>query len=732
MSTVKNWFANTTKSLQLGLIWLFVLFIIDVVDGIFLLQSTTSRIKADENIENLLIQSVSMYVGQMFVGYMLVGVMAGMLLQVFFRVWFPKEPSKKELYTAWVIFSTVVSVWWYMQNIVYMPALHTWLGGFQAEVGDFFDPWQVNSLGAVLGVFVLWKAHARWKGEDNRLFWKHALALPIWASVCVFALHNPIPEHSVPNKGPNLLIIGVDALRPDHLKRNGYFRNTAPNLEALLQESVVFTNAFTAIARTYPSWVSILTGRWPINNGIRDNLPHPDLLVPSISNFAQEMKDAGWTTNFITDDSRFSYMVPKMGFDFIEQPEVSLTNFSLSVTEPRFRIFHGFLHNPLGFMVAPVLRHNQGFGRSYRPELFKDTVVDMLAESSENNQFMMAVHSCVLHAPGDRNYPWSREFDQRYYTLRNRFRYSQSGSSLLESFLDKGKNIDDVLHQDQNIYDSGLLMADDLIGDMVAELKRSGLWDNTIIVLLSDHGEEMFAQDLPYKYQGPNHGYHPYGEGQHHVMLAIRFPENLAVSAEYASYKGTEISDTVRLIDLAPTIAELFSLEWNNEFDGASLLPLIKGAKEPEERLVYIETGVSEKDYWQKEHRDYPFPSLSRRYGIHENGAVHVREDFMDSIVSGKDRVVQRGKWKLVWRPTKEGGVVELYDRHEDPHNRVNLAQDNPLVVAELGMYMSQFLEQDGEVNPMFAEWKAIRETGVLPQQDEVPVDVPVEPSTNP
>ena len=212
MSTVKNWFANTTKSLQLGLIWLFVLFIIDVVDGIFLLQSTTSRIKADENIENLLIQSVSMYVGQMFVGYMLVGVMAGMLLQVFFRVWFPKEPSKKELYTAWVIFSTVVSVWWYMQNIVYMPALHTWLGGFQAEVGDFFDPWQVNSLGAVLGVFVLWKAHARWKGEDNRLFWKHALALPIWASVCVFALHNPIPEHSVPNKGPNLLIIGVDAL----------------------------------------------------------------------------------------------------------------------------------------------------------------------------------------------------------------------------------------------------------------------------------------------------------------------------------------------------------------------------------------------------------------------------------------------------------------------------------------------------------------------------------------
>ena len=95
-----------------------------------------------------------------------------------------------------------------------------------------------------------------------------------------------------------------------------------------------------------------------------------------------------------------------------------------------------------------------------------------------------------------------------------------------------------------------------------------------------------------YKYHGPNHGYHPYGEGQHKVMLGIRFPDG--------SHAGKDISSTVRLIDIAPTFAEYFKLNWGAEFDGKSLLPLLAGEQEEEKRLVYIETGVSEKKYWNR------------------------------------------------------------------------------------------------------------------------------------
>jgi arylsulfatase A-like enzyme len=400
-------------------------------------------------------------------------------------------------------------------------------------------------------------------------------------------------------------------------------------------------------------------------------------------------------------------MVPKMGFDKIDQPQIGLKNFALSITEPRFRIFHGFLHNPLGFTISPVLRHNQAFGRSYRPELFNDAVVDLLAQSAKKERFMMAVHSCVLHAPGDRNYPWSRMYDQQGYTGKNRFRYSRSGTALIAKSMSDGDSEIDITKQDHNIYDSGMQMADAMIKDIVDELKRSGLWDNTIIVLLSDHGEEMYAEDLPYKYHGPNHGYHPYGDGQHHVMLGIRFPDG--------AHKGKTIEDTVRLVDLAPTIADHFSLDWDNEFDGRSLLPLINGEEEEEERLVYIETGVSEKGYWQRGHRKYPFPSLSARYGVHESGSLHVKKEFMEHIVQGKDRAVQLGRWKLVWRPTISSGIVELYDRKADPLNRYNLAKQNPRIVAHLGLKMLPFLEADGEKNTLFKRWEVISERNETP-----------------
>ena len=62
----------------------------------------------------------------------------------------------------------------------------------------------------------------------------------------------------------------------------------------------------------------------------------------------------------------------------------------------------------------------------------------------------------------------------------------------------------------------------------------------------------------------------------------------------------------------------------------------MKGQQEEEERLVYIETGVSEKGYWQKGHRKYPFPSLSARYAVTDSGAIHVKEEFMEHIVQAK------------------------------------------------------------------------------------------------
>ena len=570
------------------------------------------------------------------------------------------------------------------------------------KISDGLDFWMIDSIAVAVIVILLALIWRRWNGQERSNLLKRLALIPLWILGVFLLLRNPSPNVPEKNSGPNVILLGIDALRPDHLQQNGYHRETAPNLENLLQESVVFTDAYATIARTYPSWSSILTGKWPYNNGIRDNLPPPDLLVPKVPLLTKKMQEAGYHTTFLTDDSRFSYMVPEMGFDEIVQPKVGIINFAISVTEPRFRVYHGLLHNPIGFSISPTLRHNQAFGRSYRPELFSDEVINSLAASAQNDKFMLALHSCVLHAPGDRNYPYSRMFEQRGYQGKNRFRYSKSGSTMLPANVKGSDTKDEVNEQDLKIYDSGMQMADELVGKLVEHLKSSGLWENTLIVTFSDHGEELWSADLPYDYHGPNHGFHPYGDGQHHVMLGFRFPDG--------KHAGEEVSETVRLIDIAPTLAEYFQLNWPESVDGDSVLGLLTGERESEKRLVYVETGVSERKYWNKGHLRYPFRTLSQRYEIHDENIIHVKKEFMESIIQVKDRFVQMGRWKLVWRPLKKGYTVELFDRSTDPLNLNNLYSENRGIAAHLGLKLQPFLEDDGVKSSYFKRWAVLAE----------------------
>jgi arylsulfatase A-like enzyme len=397
-------------------------------------------------------------------------------------------------------------------------------------------------------------------------------------------------------------------------------------------------------------------------------------------------------------------MTPEVGFDDIYQPEVNIQNFAISMTEPRFRVFHSWLHNPIGFALVPVIRHNQAFGKSYNPTIFADAAADQLAQSSQHDQFFYALHSCVLHAPGDRNYPWSMKFGQKGYEGPNRFRYSRSGSAIMKESTDDLAPVKELVEQDLRIYNAGLSMADELVEKLVGSLKESGLWDNSIVILVSDHGENMWAPDLPYRYRGPNHGFHPYGEGQHHVAMAIRFPNG--------EFSGQIVDAPVRLIDITPTIVDYLQLDWAGDFDGASMMPLLLGEKEPEPRMVYIETGLSEPKYWPKDHKKYPFKKISDRYAIDfDTGRVHIKEKFLPFLVAAKDRSLQLGRWKLVWRPLKDGANVELYDRVLDPENRNNIYQKHPPVAAKLGLRLKPFLEKDGVDMVLFDVWEQIDRT---------------------
>ena len=690
---------RTTRNILLGLFWFIALFVWDALDSLFYLKRATSRIKTDETTVSQLKGAVLDYVTGAASAYLLMGIMAGIMIHLIMRILHPDRPSFLKWFTTGTLLVLISSSLGFARQIITFPTLHAWFP-WRQQWAEFAEPVWVDAAWALATLCVLILGQRAWAKSEQPGFAARVGLASAYAIGVALLLQPLTADDAVDNEGMNVVLIGVDALRPDRLGHFGNPRNTSPNIDAVLEESVIFTQAFSQISRTYPAWTTTMTGTWPTSHGIRDNLPTANRLVPDQALLPAVMSDAGYTTGFATDDSRFSYMVPQTGFQMIRQPTVGLQNFAISVNEPRFRAFHGLLHNRVGFSLLPVQAYNQSFGASYRPDQFIEWAVDGLAELSHSNKFFYAIHSCVLHVPGDRVYPWYRMFDQNGYEGPNRFRYSASGSSLVVNEVDnaKGKKAKRIAEQDLRIYDSGIRMADDLVGEVVNELKESGLWDNTLLILFSDHGEEIWAPDLPYKWWGPNHGFHMYGEGHTNVAFAIRFPDGM--------HAGEVVDDPVRLIDFAPTIADLLNLKWPNSVDGESVMPLVRGDSGDEPRPVYMETGLSEPRYWVKGHKKYPFKRVSKRYKLDpESDQVHIRTKFLPHLIAGKDRAMQIGKWKLIWHSLKRGIRVDLYDRETDPYNRIDRAEDHPEVVEELGTALLPFLEVDGIEAPPVSEW---------------------------
>ena len=680
-------------------LWFIGLFVWDAVDSYYQLKRATQRINTDSATMDAVEGAVLSFVSGAAAAYLFMGVMAGLLLHCVVRLLHHHPlPTARWLRTILGVLTAGTLLGTARQMITF-PALYAGYP-YRQEWVDLAEPSWVDAGWGLFILGILATGWIRWGRRSRALFGRRLIAALGLAVAFTWATAPLDAERAQDNQEMNLVLIGVDALRADRLGHFGNERETSPHIDQFLSESLTYTQAFSQLSRTYPAWTTTMSGTWPTRHGIRDNLPTADRLVPKVPLLAQVMKAAGYATGFATDDSRFSYMVPDTGFEMIRQPKVGLQNFAISVHEPRFRAFHGLLNNRVGFMFLPVQAYNQAFGASYRPSDFVQWAVDGLAEISQNDKFFYAMHSCVLHVPGDRVHPWHSMFGQKGYKGRNRFRYSATGSSLMVNEIEgaKGERAKRIADQDLRIYDAGILMADDLVGEIMAELRESGLIDNTIVVLFSDHGEEIWDTDLPYKWRGPNHGFHMYGEGSSNVVFAIRFPDG--------QHAGKQIDDPIRLIDFAPTVADLFDLTWPGEMDGQTVMPLAEEDHRKTERLVYMETGLSEPRYWVPGHKRYPFKKVSKRYRFDpEADQVHIRTKFLPHLIAGKDRAVQRGRWKLVWHAMKRGIRVHLYDREADPVNRVDRAEDFPEVVAALGQDLIPFLEGDGITPPPVEDW---------------------------
>lgn len=508
------------------------------------------------------------------------------------------------------------------------------LWAYFAEHGTPLEP-QFAALILIVGVVI---AAVRARGKRAV---KAAAIATAGALSAGFVLAAHAPGES---RHPLVVVIGIDAFRPDRLAANGSHKGVAPNLDAFVQDAVLFDRAYTPIAQTEPAWRSLLTARWPSRTGVRYPLTAESRLVP-MATFPAEFAKAGYSTSFRTDCSRFHYEGEPSGFAIREQPPRGAVNFMLE--KLRYRMVGIFGANALGSALLPEMVDNRALAGIHEPFAYADRLSEKLLTEAKAGPALFTFHATAAHFPGDPTYPYYRQFADPDAPLERRLR-------MVFAPVVKGAARKDGATREASeaLYDELLAQADEQVGMLLGALKREGLYEEATIVIFSDHGESFHA-DAP-EIQGSTsvHGARLHEE-ENRILLAVKPPRSKGLKG------GARANDLVRLVDLGPTLLDLYGLPKMENVEGESFAAALGGEALPP-RLLYAETGFTHvsPDVFDPDHRA-DAPRGFESFTVRPDGVVEVAATAHDKILGEKDIAAFDGAGWLIRSPNKDGTIKE-------------------------------------------------------------------------
>jgi arylsulfatase len=319
----------------------------------------------------------------------------------------------------------------------------------------------------------------------------------------------------------NILLVSIDTLRADHLGCYGYFRDTSPVIDALAKESVFFELGLTPLATTLPAHTSLLTATHPMEHGTLANTNRGKFKFnrpKSIRSFAEYAQARGYRTAAVVSAAPLSRITGiHEGFDLFDEPE----------------------------------------GHERIAEGTNAVVFSTLKELGDGPFFLWVhyfdPHSPYLPPPG----------------YRDRF---QGGDELDAHIAERGIPESLVRPNKKTIrpraaidaYDNEIFYVDEQLGVLFDVLRSKGLWNDTVTVLVSDHGEGLGEHGMA------GHGY--VHREQIHVPMMIRVPGR----------EHQRVSAAVSLVDVMPTVLGLMGDEehaaWKPFLDQASGRDLLAAA----------------------------------------------------------------------------------------------------------------------------------------------------------
>jgi len=333
------------------------------------------------------------------------------------------------------------------------------------------------------------------------------------------------PALTVARKAPLAIIYLVDTLRADHTGVYGYSRKTTPELDAFARDAVVFDAAVAHASWTKPSVASILTSRLP---GQHRAVQLRDALDPSNVTIAERLDERGWATG------------------------AAIANSVIYGAESEF---------DRGFDVFAGL-HGEEDRRSKL--VGADVVVDSALAFLRSRQGLptfLYVHTMDPHVPYEPPPPFDRMFEP----------FPADGHPARDPRTDFREPLDRERMIAQ--YDGDIAFGDREFGRFVRELKAAGLYEDALVVFLSDHGEEFLDHG------GWLHGRSLFDE-LIRVPLVVKLPGNRGA--------GTRVAEQVQGIDVVPTVLEAMGLPLAPDLGGEPLQRTLAGGGKPRPALAEI------------------------------------------------------------------------------------------------------------------------------------------------
>jgi arylsulfatase A-like enzyme len=500
---------------------------------------------------------------------------------------------------------------------------------------------------------------------------------PILAAATTLVGCGPQPTAPRP---PDVVLIVLDTLRPDHLGCYGYERDTSPHLDALARDGVIFENAQSPAPWTAPSVASLLTSLYPDVHGVTEH-PRAGSLPLAAPTLAERLSERGYTTAAFTEGGyvKAAFGLDR-GFDLFQDQAGDGAGFMGNLHHPSrlranvdrarewlaardaapfFLFFHTYeVHSPLRAPEEFIRFFRPGFDDADHRARLRETILVWNARRELDRAGARVLRAEAFYralegAPA----------------IEDREALMVAGEALGEPLHKRNAAGDaDLVAWARDLYDAEVRYTDAQLARLWQALEATrtatGGLDNTILILVSDHGEGL-----------GDHGTMGHGINLHEsllrTVLIVRAPGLLDPSSVA---QGRRVQEVVSLVDVMPTVLELIGSDAEaSAVQGTSLVPLLRGEaiSNPRQAFGQASHGIS-----------------APADGDRPAATFHAPDA----------RSIRAGPWRLILNGPD--GVPQLFRLPQDPQELTNLAGTHPAVVTEL----TEALERQARLD---SAWRA-------------------------